>query len=801
MTRQDVGTATAAAVATLLGAFALTPVFTSGAWFPPVLATVVVVLAGGLLLRTAGPALWSRLSGRRLVPSRLGVLGVPLVPLGQLTLVCCLLTALYAPDGALAGILPTPTSLAALAGVLGDGSAEMREQTTPALALHGLLALTVILVGFVAVAVDLVSVAGGQPALAALGLLVLYCVPVSTITGGIGFTALAAPAAGLALLLWADQNRRLARRTRPGRRRLLGTGTLLAVRTGALALVAGIVLGTVVPTLAEGALTQGLGTGSGSGTSSTGTSIDPVAELHGQLTLPAPIQLLQVDASVPDPGYLRAVTLDRYDATIGWTLTDLDGAASLTGAGPLAPLPDGEQSRAVTATISALQHNDRFLPLPYSPLTVSVSGEDDQSWRFDPATSTVFGRNVTTAGLTWRVEAQQPEPSVALLEQSAALPPTSSVQGRYTQIPPLDPGVTGLVAQLTASATTPYDRVRAIHAFLTNRANGFVYSLSTAPGTSGNDLADFLRLRRGYCEQYAGAMAVLVRAAGVPARVALGYTPGTVQPDGTRLITSDDAHAWVEVYFDGLGWVPFDPTPIEANRAVSLPWAPRADTSQTPGQPSAAPVTAAPSRSGPTVSTGETNTPITLGTPRAQDGGRLVPALIATAIVLLVVALVAAPALLRRLQRRRRLADGGPNAVWDELAATALDLGVGMPPASTPRQTARRLAGMVTSGDGGTSRGGVLRPDPPLPATDALHRLARAEETASYARPGTEVPRAELAAALHTARRGLLRATPRGTRVRALLWPASLVAGTGQWWAAAWRRRLGTLIGRRSRAV
>src|SRR4051794_31869058 len=187
------------------------------------------------------------------------------------------------------------------------------------------------------------------------------------------------------------------------------------------------------------------------------------------------------------------------------------------------------------------------------------------------------------------------------LEQSPVLPRTNSVQARYTTLPPLDPSVTDLVAQLTADATTPYDKVRAIHGFLTDRANGFVYSLSTGPGTSGDDLADFLRLRRGYCEQYAGAMAVMVRAAGVPARVALGYTPGAQEPDGSRLVTSDDAHASVEAYFAGLGWVPFDPTPIAAARAVDLPWAPRADApaadAPTAPVPSAA---SGPAPSGPT---------------------------------------------------------------------------------------------------------------------------------------------------------------------------------------------------------
>ena len=87
--------------------------------------------------------------------------------------------------------------------------------------------------------------------------------------------------------------------------------------------------------------------------------------------------------------------------------------------------------------------------------------------------------------------------------------------------------MTDLVASVTAGAGGPYERVRRIHDFLTDRSKGFIYSLSTEPGTSGDDLVDFLRLKRGYCEQYAGTMAVMVRAAGVPARVALGYTPGS----------------------------------------------------------------------------------------------------------------------------------------------------------------------------------------------------------------------------------------------------------------------------------
>ncbi|NYJ07725.1 transglutaminaseTgpA domain-containing protein [Petropleomorpha daqingensis] len=800
MNREDIGSAVAAAVATLLGAFALKPVYATGAWFPPVLATVVVVLAGGLLLRAAGPALWTRFAGDRPVPGKLGGLAVPLVPIGQMVLVGCLLTALYAPRDAFLGVIPTPTSIRALGAVLSDGSAEMREQATPALPLHGLLALTVVLVGLVAIAIDLVAVAGRQPALAGLGLLIFYCVPVATITGGIGLTAIAAPAAGLGLLLWADQNRRLARRNRSGRRTLLGTGTLLAVRTGVFALAAGLVIGALVPTLTEGSLTTGLGGGEGGG-SSTGTSLDPVAALQGQLTLPDPIDLLRVDASVDDPGYLRAVSLDRYDANKGWSLSNLDGERSIADRGSLAPLPSDEQSRRVTESITVLGHDDRFMPVPNSPLTVAVHDGDSRNWRFDETTGTVFGRNVTTAGLSYEVTASEPEPSTALLEASPALPQTNPVQNQYTQLPLLNPSVASLVRDLVADARTPYDKVRAIHGFLTNRANGFVYSLSTAPGTSGDDLTDFLRLRRGYCEQYAGAMAVMVRAAGVPARVALGYTPGKEASDGTRLITSDDAHAWVEVYFADLGWVPFDPTPISADRAVQLPWAPRADAPQNnePLPTAAAPT--GPTQAGPTKQLDPDNTFRPLNLPQSSTAAWLRPTLLFGGGTLVLLAVIATPALIRRLQRRRRLSDGAPAALWDELAATAVDLGIPVHPAWTPRQTARQLAGVVNRTDGASAGRAVRRPDTDPAAVDALRRLALAEEASSYARPGTVSADPELVAALRAARRGLVRATPPRTRALAVLWPSSLLTGAGRRWGDALGRRATGLTRRRPRTV
>ena len=754
MSRTDVRTPVLAALATILGACALSPVFATGAWFPPVLAAVAAVLAGGLLLRAAG----TRLTSGGVAPRPLGILGALLVPIGQLLLVIGVLTAGFASDGAVAGVLPTPESLTRLAGVFADGTAEIREQAAPALPLTGLLALTTLCVGLVAVLVDLVAVAGRQAAVAGVGLLVLFCVPVGTVVGGVGLLALAAPAAGFALLLWADQRRAL---DEPAAERVSG-GTAAAVRIGLVALGAGVVLGAVVPVLPERSFTTGLGGGG----DATGTSLDPAAELRGQLILPEPIDLLRVDTSVADPGYLRAVALDEYDAAGGWSLSNLDGEVSVAEDTTLAPLPGRQPTRPVTAEVEVLDHDDRFLPVPPSPLSIRVDGGDMDEWRFDAATGTVFGRDATSAGLAYRVIASEPRPSPELLSSATPLPPGSRLQERFTALPEMHPAITELTARLTDGAATPYEAVRRVQAYLSDRANGFTYSLSTAPGTSGDDLVDFLRLKRGYCEQYAGAMAVLVRQAGIPARVALGYTPGELQEDGIRIITSDDAHAWVEVFFRGLGWVPFDPTPIAADRQVPLPWSPRPSAETADEVDPALPV---PPTAPQAPLAGVDRLPEAMPQAGAPAGSAtsLRPLLVTLAVVAVAACALACPATLRALQRRRRLAIPGATGPWDELTATAADLGLHIDPSWTPRRVADALALAVTRGGGGASSAASV---------EAVRGLARAEEAATYGRPGSGAVDPGLRGALRTARRGLAGAQPWPARMRAAVWPASLAA-------------------------
>ncbi|GHE13113.1 transglutaminase family protein [Klenkia taihuensis] len=742
------GTATAVAVAMLLGSLALAPVFAAPTWAAPVLLAVLAVSGSGALVR-AGLA---RAGRADTVP---GEVAVPVVQVMALLTVLC---AVFAPGRALVGLLPTPASTVDVLGVLSSGFSEIREQVTPAIPLDGLVALVVLLVGTLTLVVDLVAVGGRQPALGGLALLVLCCVPVATTTGDVSLLVFLGPALGLATLLWADQRQRLAGRQRSGPGAFAGTGVLPAVRTGAIAVLAGLLLPALVPTLAEGSFASGLGTGQGPGVSSTGTSLDPDAALRGQLTQPDPVDLLRVDADVDDPSYLRAVALDRYSED-GWSIGNL-GRSEPTDGSAFAPPPSGVPTREVRAEITAEAHDDRFLPVFPGLQSLAVSGDGD--WRLDPDSGTVFGRDdARTTGLTWDVVSEEVRPTDEELAAARPLAADDPVQQEYTQLPPLDPRVTDQLAELVDGEQSPDQRVRAVFDFLTDRANGFVYSLSTAPGTTGDDLADFLQLRRGYCEQYAGAMAVLVRASGVPARVVLGYTPGQRQPDGSRLVTNADAHAWVEVYYAGLGWVPFDPTPLSGARAVDLPWATRADVAAAEASASPSAPTTAPA--GPTAQLDRDDTFTPLATDDQRAGG--VPWGRVGAWgggTLGVLALLAAPAVARAAQRRRRLRAGDPGAVWDELLAVAHDLDVPVRATGTPRQLADDL---------GEVAGAQLRPE--------LLALAGALQADVYAPAGA--PGRDLAGPAHEVDRALRRASGRRARVRARALPPSLLADVRAW--------------------
>ncbi|MEK3771641.1 transglutaminase domain-containing protein [Paenibacillus sp. FSL R5-0887] len=161
------------------------------------------------------------------------------------------------------------------------------------------------------------------------------------------------------------------------------------------------------------------------------------------------------------------------------------------------------------------------------------------------------------------VDSILPESNPVLLRGLGDADP-QEIKNKYLQLPDLLPErVKALAEKLTASSGNRYDSATAIRDYL---QNGYSYTLDTMVPPAGADFVDhfLFETKQGYCVHFATAMTVLLRSTGIPARYVQGYGPGTQQEEAMPakyLVTQGDAHAWVEVYFAGAGWVPFDPTP------------------------------------------------------------------------------------------------------------------------------------------------------------------------------------------------------------------------------------------------
>lgn len=141
------------------------------------------------------------------------------------------------------------------------------------------------------------------------------------------------------------------------------------------------------------------------------------------------------------------------------------------------------------------------------------------------------------------------------------------IKDRYLQLPPeLPQRVKQLAQKVTASAKTPYEKVRAVESFL--RTSGeYSYETADVPVLHpGQDFVDqfLFETKRGYCDHFSSSMAVMLRTIGIPARWVKGFAPGTeVETKGNQKvmqIRNMDAHSWIEVYFPNYGWIPFEAT-------------------------------------------------------------------------------------------------------------------------------------------------------------------------------------------------------------------------------------------------
>jgi len=273
---------------------------------------------------------------------------------------------------------------------------------------------------------------------------------------------------------------------------------------------------------------------------------NPVMEIR-TFELP-PMQTLPPDTH-PTPYYWRSITYDVYNGQ-GWNTSAYAVVDYEPGVTSYIELPYHRVLRQhvrVLRDVGDLVHTAGQM--------VAVDQAYQVAWRVsgDPFAATTMGETYRADSLVPMVSAEQ------LREVYPSYPPW--IMERYLTLPDSVPDrVLGLARDLTATAPTQYDRAVAIETYLRST---YPYTLNVPLPAPGADVVDYFLFvaKRGYCDYFASSMVVLARAAGLPARLAVGYATGTYDSfQAAYFVTEADAHAWVEIYFTGYGWIPFEPT-------------------------------------------------------------------------------------------------------------------------------------------------------------------------------------------------------------------------------------------------
>ena len=541
---REVLPAAAVVAATAGSSTALTAVIDGATWFG-------YILIAALLVATTGVAL-------RALRAPTAVVG-----LGQIAALLLLITGAFT-ESAVAAIIPGPDAFAELDLLLSAAFDQIRTGLPPVPATPAILCLLTIAIGLVAIVVDTLVVPLGAPAVSGLVLLCVYAVPASLSDSLLPWWTFALGAGAFAALLAVHgEHRHRNWRTREVPATTTRSG---AVATPVTMLAVAVVVGLIAGSAVTGVGTIGKlpGTGGNARTvAGGGLGIHPFTSLRGLLNRDEEVPMFRVRGLGEEQRLLRAFTLRRYQPNQGWTLPKGPMPSGVSAEGAL-PNPEGaaagENIRKIR--IEPLNWQDVWLPVYGTPQAL---GSIEQGWFYDPASGTVFRKRSARPG-PYVEFADISQPTQEQLRESDSN--TATVSPAYSRISYVDPRVEALAERITADATTRYEKARALWEHF-SPVNGFSYSLSTAPASDANALADFLlNGKRGYCEQYASAMAVMLRSLDIPSRVAIGFTTGYPE-GGHRTITSHDAHAWVEVYFSGLGWVNFDPTPLADGRGFT----------------------------------------------------------------------------------------------------------------------------------------------------------------------------------------------------------------------------------------
>lgn len=634
----------------VLGFAPLARILSPRPWLLASLCAVVLVLGAGYLIRK----LWGRTA---------------LTVVVQLALVIVVVTVGYAAPTSLFGVVPTFETATFWVNSLTAAVQEIRVGVAP---LEGTEAVGVLLtsaIGVLTIALDLVTVRLRWTLVAALVVLAIVLVPgIYMPSDGDVLTVLVALVVAVALLLAAHPSRAEDRPRRAG----------AAIAVAVPAVLVAMVAAPLVPMAPAGA-------GGGFGATA---SLDASIDLGRDLRNPRETPVLRFRSTAQNAPYLRLATMSHFDGGV-WLPDEDESPEGLSWLADQRPLLAGDPNDDRTGSIEMLSVSTSLLPVP--PGLTGLDGLNG-IWTVNPDGRTVSSPSSSASGQAYSMTFSEPDPTTQQLRAasgSTRVPPNTL--NLPDDVPPV---IAEEMERVTAGEDTPFDKLMALQSWF--RSSEFTYSLD-APVEDGYDRAGldamtaFLEKKAGYCVHFASTFAVMAREMGMPSRVVLGFLPGSSTNDtvdGQRVfeVTSGQLHTWPEVYFGSAGWVAFEPT---ASLGAPSTFRTAADANNPTPAPTAS---TAPS---PSSSRDVQDPAAREDTGGGSTAGALRVDFRVPLVVLCVLLVLAAPALIRRwllLRRVRRIDNGDALAAWEELLATATDLGIPVRERDSPRQIAASLA-------------------------------------------------------------------------------------------------------------
>ncbi|ADB31939.1 transglutaminase domain protein [Kribbella flavida DSM 17836] len=702
----------AAWVATVLGSLVLVPVFSGPFVFISAFLCAIVTGVGIGLQNLRAPRI--------------------VVPIVQLVVLVEVLALIFLRDTLRFGVVPWRETALEFNQQMVDAMNAINRFSAPLPPEDHLTLFAASVIAATGLLIHLIAVQLRQAAWAGLLLLTMYTVPAATVHGGLPAMLFIPPAVGYIVLLSAEGRTRLSRwgRRISGVTHLDAAGPIEASALGqagrriGLSVVAlATVLPALLPALPESVVGNGLaGGGSGSGIGASISATDPMLDMGKNLKRGDNVTALTYTGGPAGGTYLRLTALDVFDGN-AWRISHRTQGQKITNA-DLSPPPgyNGDLSKVPTTKMKVeVTRNFRssFAPVPYPLRSISLKDR----WRFNPSSLDVVSANGgVVGGKDYNLQAYQLQPTP---EQLQAAEPGAEPDQYTSQVPSRGmQQIQELTKQVTADANGNSFQQAVLLQNWFRSSGDFTYSTETNQQSGMPALRSFLlKDRVGYCEQFATGMALMARVLGIPSRVGIGFLPGQAGKDGEYIVRMHDMHAWPELYFQGLGWIRFEPTP-SARVATTPTWTEAA--APVPNTPTTAPTTAptTPGQSeNPDLERGgaDRDLPDDSGVAVVDTGNWFTNGgAKAIGIGLLVVLVLGIPWLIRVLTTRRRFARPpgrvGVEGLWAEIRDTCRDLGLDWSDASTPRQVGDWLAERV-----------------PADVQPQARRLARGLEAVRYA--------------------------------------------------------------------